>query len=291
MGTNNEQYPSMRNPLPFSQSVGPWPSALPDLRLKRSEAPFLGLKPNCAPRLPIHLAGLRDRLRPVVPATAVLAFGSSSVDACLPGGGLPLGQLHEIGAEGLEAETGALPAAFIALLLARIAPTRPAFWITSCPDLYAPGLLSWGLDPGRLVMIHPDSNAATLDSMEAVLRGGVAAAVIGEIGRLDRTASHRLQLACLRHGTTGFVLRRWPNGRKDEAGRPSTAVTRWKIATTPSQSHPRKPQAPRWIVTLAHARGGQPGQWIMEVSDNAPLGLRVVAPLADHTAATQRYAA
>jgi protein ImuA len=238
--------------------------------------------------LPAHLAALRASFRPARCAPSSLTFGDLEVDACLPGGGLPLGQLHEIGAVGMEAETGALAAAFVALLLARIDPTRSVFWIAASPDLHGPGLLTFGLDPGRLVVIRPDGNAATLDAMETVLRGGVAAAVVGEVGRLDRIASHRLQLACLRHGTTGFVLRRWPNGRKDETVRPGTAVTRWQISAAPSQSQPPEPGPPRWIVTLAHARGGRPGEWIMEASKDAPLGLRVVAPLADHPAAARR---
>jgi protein ImuA len=220
----------------------------------------------------------------------VLAFGNPAVDACLPGGGLPLGQLHEVGATGLETENGTLAAAFAAILLARIEPARPAFWIAPSPDLHGPGLLAYGLDPGRLVIVRPDSNAATLDAMEAVLRGGVAAVVVGEIGRLDRTASHRLQLACQRHDITGFVLRRWPNGRKDATARPCTAVTRWQLATVPSQSRPRELGPPRWIVTLTHARGGRPGEWIMEVCNDAPLGLRMVATLADHSAAAQLLA-
>jgi protein ImuA len=212
------------------------------------------------------------------------------MDACLPGGGLPLGQLHEVGATGLETENGTLAAAFATILLARIEPARPAFWIARSPDLHGPGLLAYGLDPGRLVIVRPDSNAATLDAMEAVLRGGVAAVVVGEIGRLDRTASHRLRLACQRHGTTGIVLRRWPTGRKDAAARPGTAVTRWQLAAVPSQSRPRELGPPRWIVTLAYARGGRPGEWIMEVCKDAPLGLRMVAPLADHPAAAQLLA-
>jgi protein ImuA len=255
----------------------------------RSEAPKVLLKPARPPALPAHLAALRDRLRLAEHATRVLAFGNQ-IDAHLPGGGLPLGQLHEVSAVGLDAETGALPAAFTALLLARIAPDQPAFWIAPCPDLHGPGLLACGLDPGRLVMIRPDGNAAALDAMEAVLRGGVAAAVVAEIDRLDRTASHRLQLACLRHGTTGFVLRRWPNGRKGAATRPGTAVTRWQLAAAPSRIRGREAGPPRWLVTLLHARGGRPGEWIMEVAKNAPLGLRVVAPLADYPAAAQRRA-
>jgi len=288
----------MRNPLPFARAIPEWsiPAWCPSLpgttpgRPGKFEAPLLGLKPGRASTLPPHLAALRHRLRPAGHATSVLAFGNPQVDACLPGGGLPLGQLHEVAAAGLEAETGALTAAFAALLLARIDPSRPAFWIAPCPDLHGPGLLACGLDPGRLVMIRPDNNAAALDAMEAVLRGGVAAAVVGEVSRLDRTASHRLQLACLRHGTTGLVLRRWPNGRKDEVARPGTAVTRWQLAAAPSLTRGREPGPPRWIVTLAHARGGRPGEWIMEASKDAPLGLRVVAPLADHPAAARRVA-
>ena len=49
-----------------------------------------------------------------------VAFGDPRVDAHLPPGGLALGALHEVTAEGIEAETGALGAAFAAVLLARL---------------------------------------------------------------------------------------------------------------------------------------------------------------------------
>ena len=75
--------------------------------------------------LPAHLAGLRG---PAKSPGALLPFDDPRVDGCL-GGGLPLGQLHEIGAAGLDAETAALPTGFIAALLARIVPSRPVFWI------------------------------------------------------------------------------------------------------------------------------------------------------------------
>ena len=48
---------------------------------------------------------------------------------------MALGQLHEIGAAGIDAETGALPAAFVTALLARIEPDRPVFWIAPAEDL------------------------------------------------------------------------------------------------------------------------------------------------------------
>ena len=126
-----------------------------------------------------------------------------------------MGQLHEIGAAGLDAETAALSDGFIAALLARIAPARPVFWIAPVGDLHPPGLLPYGFDPNRLVLVRPAKDVDTLAAMEVALREGVAAAVVGEVGQFDRTASRRLQLACLRHGSTGFVLRRWPHGHKD----------------------------------------------------------------------------
>src|SRR5581483_8530241 len=90
--------------------------------------------------LPAHLAAL---LRgPAKSPGVLLPFDDVRVDGCL-GGGLPLGQLHEVGAAGLDAETAALPTGFIAALLARIAPTRPVFWIAPESDLHPPGLLPY----------------------------------------------------------------------------------------------------------------------------------------------------
>jgi protein ImuA len=235
--------------------------------------------------LPAHLAALLRE--PAKSPGGRLKFGDPRVDGCL-GGGLPLGQVHEIGAAGLEAETAALPTGFIAALLARIARTRPVFWIASVNDLHPPGLLSYGLDPNRLVLVRPAKDVETLAAMEVALREGVAAAVVGEVGQFDRTASRRLQLACLRHGSTGFVLRRrWPN-HKTADRETSVAVTRWHLTPIPSAKDGKEPGLPRWHVALTHARGGRSGEWIMEVSDDTTHPLRVVAALADHAPEPQR---
>jgi len=236
--------------------------------------------------LPAHLAAL---LRgPAKPAGASLSFNDPRVDGCL-GGGLPLGQLHEIGATGLDAETAALPTGFIAALLARIAPARPVFWIAPVSDLHPPGLLSYGFDPNRLLLVRPPKDVDTLAAMEVALREGIAAAVVGEVGQFDRTVSRRLQLACLRHGSTGFVLRRWPHGHKAADWETSVAVTRWHLTPMPSLKDGKEPGLPRWHVALTHARGGRPGEWIMEASDDATHPLRVVATLADHASEPQRF--
>jgi protein ImuA len=259
-----------------ADDVSAFPKAEGSIRLGRFSRPKA---------LPAHLATL---LRgPAKSSGALLPFDDPHIDGCL-GGGLPLGQLHEIGAAGLDAETAALPTGFIAALLARIAPARPVFWIASESDLHPPGLLPYGFDPNRLVLVRPVKDVETLAAMEVALREGVAAAVVGEVGQFDRTTSRRLQLACLHHGTTGFVLRRWPHGHKTADREASVAVTRWHLTPMPSVKDGKEPGLPRWHVALTHARGGRPGEWIMEASDDATHPLRVVAALADHAAEPQR---
>ena len=169
--------------------------------------------PAPIPSTPV--AVLRARLAALHPRVArgVWRFGDARVDDCLPGGGLPLGVLHEIAAGGIEAETGAVAAGFLACLLAGLAPRGEIFWIAPMTDLHPPGLLPYGFDPARLVQVQTGDDTETLATLETVLRSGSAAAAIGETGRLGRIPARRLQLACLKYGTTGFVLRRWPYGR------------------------------------------------------------------------------
>ena len=257
--------------------------------------------PQGAPALPAHLAALRDHIRP--PRFGVLAFGDPRIDAHLSGGGLALGQLHEIGGIGVGTETGALSAGFAASLAGRIGGRQPVFWIAPRPDLYPHGLTDFGLDPARLVLVRPDDSDATLAAMETALREGGAGVVIGEVETLDRVASRRLALACARHGTTCLALRRWPYGRRGEDRDTSLAATRWRLGPVPSGSVPsdrdaKEPGPPRWLLALTQARGGRPGEWIVEAGDfaktgdweDAPYPVRVVALLADPAAAPGRLA-
>ena len=236
--------------------------------------------------LPAHLAALKEKLRPTRSVARLLPFGDPDMDACL-GGGLPLGQLHEVEASSLARETGVLQAGFVAGLLARIDQDRPIFWIAPADDLHAPGLLSHGCDPSRLILVRSKEDADTLAAMEVVLREGAAAAVVGEVGELSRTASRRLQLGCLRHGVTGFVLRRWPHGYRERQRDATAAVTRWSLSPQTSVRDGREPGPSRWRVALTHARGGRPGEWIMEIADDASDSVRVVATLADHASEPQ----
>jgi protein ImuA len=263
---------------------------------------------------PAVLQALRQQLAAPLARRPVLPFGDARIDRHLPGGGLPIGQLHEIGAEGIEAETGAVAGGFAAVLAGALArhdaQQRVVLWIAPCCDLYAPGLLPYGLDPGRLIVVQTRTDAETLQAMETALRSGAASVVLGETGKLTRLAARRLQLASLQHHTTSLLLRRWPHGRTATQADALAAVTRWHVghgkegqgrcpwtpsresmlrttgASAPSGVQGRSPwpSFPSWRVDLLHARGGRGGTWIMEVAD-APDPLRVVAVLGDHAPA------
>lgn len=213
--------------------------------------------------------------RPVAP------FGDRRVDSCLPGGGLPLGCWHEMAGEGMELETGAAAAAFVALLTAPLTKRGEVVWILRRDDLYAPGLAALGFPAERLIQVCVRDEAEALGALEDALGTAGIAAAIGEVETLDLVAGRRLQLACERHGVTGFIVRRQLFGGEVPHGG-SAATTRWRVAPAPSQPAPGEPGLglPRWRVSLERCRGGRLGAWIMEQSDGS-YPVRVVADLGD----------
>ena len=214
-------------------------------------------------------------------AAGVLPFGDARVDACLPGGGLPLGRWHEAAGEGMEIETAAVATAFVAALAAPLAERGAVVWVMRREDLYAPGLAGLGFPAERLIQVRARDEAEALGALEDALGAEGVAAAIGEVESPDLIAGRRLQLACERHGAAGFVIRRRLFGGR-ERGAGSAAATRWLVAATPSERGRGEPGLgpPRWRVDLQRCRGGRPGAWIMEKSDDAS-PLRVVAELGD----------
>jgi protein ImuA len=213
--------------------------------------------------------------RPVAP------FGDARVDTCLPGGGLPLGCWHEAGGEGMEIETAAAAAAFVALLTAPLSKRGEVVWILRRDDLYAPGLAGLGFPAERLIQVCVRDETEALATLEDALGAAGVAAAIGEVETPDLVAGRRLQLACERHGATGFVVRRRLFGGETPRGG-SAAATRWRIAPAVSEPAPGEPGLgpPRWRASLERCRGGRLGAWIMEQSDG-PHPVRVVADLGD----------
>jgi protein ImuA len=224
--------------------------------------------------------------------SAVLPFEVAAIDAALPGGGLALGALHELRGAGLDEEDGALAAAFLAGILARLAPPRPVLWCLAAGDLHGPGLAACGLAPERLILARGRGDHEILWAMEEGLRSPALAAVIGEVAALSLPASRRLQLAAEAAGITAFVLRRWRDGSAAARQRaaPHAAVTRWQISAFPSdlgeEGAAGEPGIgrPRWHVELLRCRGAVPAAWMVEACD-ATGHVSLAAELADRSAA------
>ncbi|THD77396.1 MAG: protein imuA [Phenylobacterium sp.] len=219
-----------------------------------------------------------------------LPFGDLAVDGRLPGGGLPLGRWHEVVGEGLEGETGAAPAAFTALMATPLATRGEAVWVFRRDDLLAPGLIGLGFPAERLIQVCARDEAEVLSVMEDALATVGVAAVIGEVADVDLTAGRRLQLGCEKRGGTAFVLRRSPFGGQARRGIGSTASTRWRVRSAPSEPPAGEfgLGAPRFRVDLERCRGGRTGSFLfeaarpycLETTDGAH-PLRLVADLGD----------
>ncbi|HJN04445.1 MAG TPA: hypothetical protein QF665_04945 [Alphaproteobacteria bacterium] len=194
-----------------------------------------------------------------------VSFGAAAVDAALPWGGLPRNCLHEV--------TGGVAAAgFAAALLGRLAePAGTVVWCSRTPavfdggHLYGPGLVPFGLDPARLVLVRARTGADLLWALEEALRSGRPAAVLGETGAIGLAASRRLQLAAEAGGVTALVWRRPESGVRPGDSNPSVAVTRWHIRPASSAgpiSSAGSVSGP-WRADLLRCRTGRPGSWRM----------------------------
>jgi protein ImuA len=229
---------------------------------------------------PPSLNALRDQVArlermgssPNARGKAQVILGAPALDQHLPWGGLPRAALHEVAGEGADREQGAAAAGFAALWLARLQASGPVLWIAragslAAVDLHAHGLAQQSLDPKRLILVAAKRDDEALWVMEEGLKAKSLGAVLGEIETLDLTASRRLQLAAEAGGVTAFVLRRWRVAERAtrDAAQPIAAVTRWKVASLPSDGAGDI----RWQIDLTRCRGGKPGTWIMERADGS----------------------
>jgi protein ImuA len=192
------------------------------------------------------------------------------IDRLWPENGLPLGCLHEIQGTQDVASLGALTS-FAAAIGGRLAKTsQHTLWCgrtaqAEAPGLYGPGLAQAGLAPAQLIIVTAASDADVLAAMEEGLRHPVLACVVGEVRRMDLTASRRLQLAAEKSGVTALAIR-MPQRR--DAIEPIAAAGRWRITVLPSASHviPAAGRA-RWRLELLQSRCGAVGEWIVEAPD------------------------
>jgi protein ImuA len=137
-----------------------------------------------------------------------------------------------------------------------------------------------GLDPTKLLLVETPQDAECLWVLEEAARSGAVSLVIGEIDKLDLTASRRLQLAAEEKNCTILLLRRSrlaANGEKHRL--PSAAASRWLITPLPSRplsnrslpNHPDNERPglghPCWRLHLWRQRNGPPGCWDITLQD------------------------
>ena len=186
--------------------------------------------------------------------------GWGRINDAFPGKTFPLGAIHEFICEG--AESAAASSGFMAALIAALMKNKGAcVWISSARTLFPPALMSFGVEPHRVIFVDLNKTKDVTWAMEEALKCGALSAVVAEINEIGFTASRRLQLAVEQSLVTGFLFRRNPVKINTTA-----CVTRWKITSLPSEAQDGLPGIgfPRWNVALLKVRNGRPGSWQLE---------------------------
>ena len=199
-------------------------------------------------------------------AFARVPLGHSAADLCLKGG-LQRGALHEVFA-GIGHEAAAT--GFAAGLAARVAAGKRLLWIRQdfsaleFGELSATGLIEFGLDPARMLVLRiaeaADGLRAATDALSCAALGAVVIEIPGRPKILDLAASRRLTLACAKKNIAAFLLR---FGAKPDV---SAAETRWLVRAAPSPAQEENWGHPVFEADLIRNRNGRTGQWVMEWS-------------------------
>jgi len=193
----------------------------------------------------------------------VLNIGLGAMEAAFPNNRFPVGAVHEFIGE--SAEQMAATSGFVSCLLAGLMQGGGAcVWISASRTLFPPALKRFGIEPDRILFIDLTRGKDVCWAMEEALKCTGLAAVVGEMSKIDFTASRRLQLAVEQSRVTGFIL------RQDSRSLNTTAsVSRWNIIPIPSEWEDEMPGLgfPRWNIELLKIRNGRPGIWQMEWSN------------------------
>jgi protein ImuA len=154
------------------------------------------------------------RARSSLPATTAVAgacvpSGWPRLDACLPGGGWPLGTLIELLLP--EAGVGELSLLLPALrALAGPAATAGRRWLAwiAAPHLpYPPAFAQSGIRPERLLLVTTGTTAERLWAAEQALRSGSCLAVLLWLETADDRWLRRLKLAAETGGGLAILFR------------------------------------------------------------------------------------
>lgn len=168
------------------------------------------------------------------------ATGHAALDAQLPGGGWPLGQLSEV----LHARDGVGELSLALPLLARLTQAGAQVAMIAPPCIpYAPALAAAGLALSRLLVVDAGSEAEALWAAEQLLHAR-AAAVLLWAPRADTPSLRRLQLAA--ESGDGIVLSYRPASAESQFSPAALRLRVW-----------REQGAPR--AEILKARGGRSG--------------------------------
>lgn len=235
-----------------------------------------GRRRDAAEALRRTIRGIEEAGSPEQPR---LPLGVPEIDRALPGGGVRLGCIHEVAGD--ESATG-----FCAALLARALVTGPGgtrasaagprgggqgalLWLARDDDLYAPGLVRYGIGAGQLLVVSGlRRRDDMLWAMEEALRCRAVRGVVAETGGTGLAAGRRLMLAAEGTGVLGLMLSREAGaalphrrGHGDQRWRGGAgvraAVSRWRVTAAPGGTN--------WRVALLHCRGGRPAEWTLSL--------------------------
>jgi len=211
------------------------------------------------------------------------APGLGPIDDCFTAGGLPMAAVHEMWTDEPSARSAVIGFAIALaghLARARRGPRAGGDLVWAYPRHgarewglpYGPGLMAFGHDPGRFILVEAPGAIEALWAGEEALRTGAAAGVVialdGGYARHAFTASRRLELAARAGAAGAFLL-----CAGDAAT--SAASLRWRVApvrggapamTQAAAQGPAEPfpARPRWHVVLERNRLGRGGSWIVE---------------------------
>jgi protein ImuA len=119
---------------------------------------------------------------------------------------------------------------------------------------YPPGLLQFGLDPSRLILIRAPKREECLWAAEQALGAPGAVVICALAGRgkpLDLKATRRLLLFAERNHSRCLLVR--------PLAEASAAWTRWRVAPAPSDAEERELGPPAYALELLRNRAGPAG--------------------------------
>jgi protein ImuA len=188
--------------------------------------------------------------------------GLGLISQAFPNNSFPSGAIHEFISGG--AEDSAASYGFIAGVVASLMKNNGAsVWISPSPMIFPPALQQFGIDPAKVILIHPRKEKDIVAVTEEALRCEGFTAVVSDIREPGFIESRRYQLAVEQSNVTGFIVRHRPKNMS------TASVARWKITSLASAEEYEFPGLAfsRWNVELLKIRNGKPRSWQLEWKD------------------------